>query len=238
MASAERREQILAILKTHEAVSIRELAALVYTSEASVRRDAAALEEEGLVRRIYGGVQLKENAVVPLSIRDGDHSAQKERLARRAAELVCDGDTILLDASSTVRRMVKYLATRKDLTIITNNDRIFSELGTCTARVYCTGGEYLRENHAFVGPSAEQYVRALWADKLFFSSQGISDAGEISDHSEQETSLRRAMLERARQKICLMDDSKLGRQCRFRLCSHEDIDVFLCETDRKTNQQS
>lgn len=231
MPTAERRSQILLLLQSRGGLSIRELSALVYASEASVRRDVIALEEEGLVRRVYGGVLLSscENTVVPLSVRDGDHSAQKERLARAAAALVEDGDTLLLDASSTVRRMIRHLGRCKDLTIITNNDRIFGELEGINARVLCTGGEYLRENHAFAGPAAEAFVRGIWADKLFFSSQGVAADGEISDHSEMETALRRAMLERSARHFCLMDDSKIGRRCRFRLCGREDIDRFICE---------
>ena len=229
----KRRESILQILSERQAVSVRQLAQLVYASEASVRRDAAALEKEGVVRRMHGSVMLAscENSVVPLSVRDGDHAAQKERLARQAAAMVSDGDTLLMDASSTVRRMAKHLAGKKDLTIITNNDGLLTEPGLSQARIYCTGGEYLRENHAFAGPAAERFVRGIRADKLFFSSQGLSKNGEVSDHSEVETSLRQAMLERAGVKICLMDDSKLGRQCRFRVCGKEDIDRFLCEQE-------
>jgi len=231
MANGERQKQILMLLNARESLSVRELARLLYTSESSIRRDISLLEEEGLVRRVYGGVLLasSENAVIPLSLRDGEHSAQKERLARLAASMVRDGETILLDASSTVHRMVKHLATRKDLTIITNSACVLDGLGPLSARVYCTGGEYLRENHAFAGPAAEAFVRGVHADRLFFSSQGVSLTGEVSDHSELETSLRRAMLERAGQRICLLDDSKLGRQCRFRLCGREDVDLFLCE---------
>lgn len=231
MSTSERRTQILRLLQSHGGLSIRELSAMVFTSAASVRRDVIALEEEGLVRRVYGGVLLStsDNAVVPLSVRDSEHSAQKERLARRAAELVEDGDTILLDASSTVRRMIRHLHGLRDLTIITNNDRILHELDGLNAHVLCTGGEYLRENHAFAGPAAEAFVRGVWADKLFFSSQGLSQDGEVSDHSEIETALRRAMLERSAHHYCLMDDSKIGRRCRFRLCSQEDIDQLICE---------
>ena len=72
-------------------------------------------------------------------------------------------------------------------------------------------------------------MRSIRADKLFFSSQGLSLSGEVSDHSEPETSLRRAMLERSRQSFCLMDDSKLGRECAFRLCGREEITRFICE---------
>ena len=231
MSNAERRKQIIVLLQKQPSLSIRDLAAQLYASEASVRRDVAALEEEGLVRRIYGGVMLcsSENHIVPLSLRAGDHGAQKERLAKHAAELVEDGDTILLDASSTVYRMVRHLASRKDLTIITNNARIFDESVSLSARIYCTGGEYLRQNHAFAGPSAEAFLRTVWADKVFFSSQAVSALGEVSDHSEMETALRRVMLERSAQKICLMDDSKFGGQCRFRLCAAEDVDLFLSE---------
>jgi len=231
MSTADRRAQILRLLQTHGGLSIRELSAMVFTSAASVRRDVIAMEAEGLVRRVYGGVLLSssDNAVVPLSVRDGDHSAQKERLAKRAAELVMDGDTILLDASSTVRRMIRHLRGLRDLTIITNSERILHELEGLNARVLCTGGEYLRDNHAFAGPSAEAFVRGVFADKLFFSSQGISQDGEISDHSELETALRRAMLDRSAQHICLMDDSKIGRRCRFRLCAQEEIDHLICE---------
>ncbi len=233
MGQQDRRTAILEVLNRRNAASIRELAALVYASEASVRRDVAALEEKGMVRRVYGGVLLSrcENTVVPLAMRDGEHSAQKEKLARQASALVEDGDTILLDASSTVRRMVKYLAGKKNLTIITNNHRIPGELGACDARVYCTGGEYVRENHAFAGPAAEAFVRSIWADKLFFSSQGVTREGEISDFSERETSLRRVMLERAGQKICLVDASKIGRQCVFQLCGREQVDIFVCDCE-------
>lgn len=150
-------------------------------------------------------------------------------LEGREAALVHDGDVILLDASSTVRRMMKYLAERKNLTIITNNERIIAELGACRAQVYCVGGAYNRENHAFMGPAAEAFVRTMRADTLFFSSQGVSEDGEISDHSEAETSLRRAMLERAQRRVCLMDASKIGVRGTFRLCGRDEVDVFICE---------
>lgn len=229
----DRRRQLLDILAKEHSASIRSLAAQLYTSESSVRRDVLALEKEGLVRRMYGGVILSEyeNAVVPLAMRDDVHAAAKEALARRAAAMVGDDQTIFLDASSTVRRMVRHLHGRKGLTIITNNQRIFDELDRCEARVYCTGGEYNSENHVFAGPAAERFVRSVTADWLFFSSQGISETGEVSDYSETETSLRRAMIERSRRRVCLMDASKLGRRCAFVLCGRDEIDTLLCDAE-------
>lgn len=226
----ERQQEILKLLEGRQGISIRELASALYISEASIRRDVELLKKAGALRRVHGGVlPVHCNSVVPLMIRDGEHSCQKESVARQAAQLVPDGATIMLDASSTVRRMLKYLAHRRGLTIITNNMRVFDELGACDAEVYCTGGRYNRENHAFVGPAAESFLHKIRADMLFFSSQGVSMEGEISDNSEPETSLRRAMLDSAGQKIFLMDSSKLGIQCTFHLCGREIIDKFVCD---------
>lgn len=226
----ERQQEILARLESRGAMSIHELAAALFVSEASIRRDVALLERDGALRRVHGGVlPAGGESVVPLRVRDGEHSAQKERIASRAAEMVPDGATILLDASSTVRRMLKYLARKRGLTIITNNDRVFDELGASDAAVYCTGGRFNRENHAFVGPAAEAFVRGISADMLFFSSQGVSLEGEISDHSEAETALRRCMLDCAEKRVFLMDASKLGVKCTFRLCGRERVSDFLCD---------
>lgn len=231
MAETKRTQMLLEMLQGRDAVSVKELSSRLFVSEASVRRDIAQLEKAGAVRRLYGGVQLvtHEKSVVPLLMRDGEHAAIKDQLAKRAAAMVRDGDVLMLDASSTVRRMMKYLSERKNLTIITNSERIIAQSGNGDARIYCTGGAYNRENQAFMGPAAEAFLRTMHADWLFFSSQGVSEAGEISDHSEAETALRRAMLERAKRRVCLMDGSKIGVSGTFRLCGRDEVDVFICD---------
>ena len=230
MIILERREKILRILEKQRSATIKELAAAIFISEASIRRDIEALEKAGLVRRIYGGVVLEKyrNAVVPLELRDGEHSSVKEELARRAAQLVSDGDTLMLDASSTVRRMVKYLEGKRDLKIITNNLRIFNDMHGKDVRLYCTGGQYSSKNNAFFGQSAALYVEKLHADICFFSSQGISETGEISDASEAETALRRMMMARSDRRVFLCDASKIGVKHMFTLCGREDVTEIIC----------
>lgn len=228
MIRIERQEKILRILEQQKSSTVKELARMLFISEASIRRDIEALEKEGLVKRVYGGVLLSryQNGVVPVDLRDADHSAVKEEIARRAAELICDGDTVMMDASSTVRRVIKYIGNRRNLKIITNNLRIFSEAakyGASDWSLYCTGGFYSSENHAFVGAAAEQYLRSVRADCLFFSSQGLSEDGEISDASEEETALRRVMLTRAERRYFLCDSSKLGVRQTFILCHRDEL---------------
>lgn len=227
----DRRQSILSYLETAKSASVRELATAVYASEASVRRDLEALESEGFLQRVYGGAVLAQpaNTVIPVALRDGDHAAQKEAIAHRAAELVTDGTTLIMDASSTTRRMLKYLKGRHDLRIFTNNAAALDDSEGLDAEIYCTGGFYDRKNHAFLGPAAERFLSTVSADLLFFSSQGLSLDGEVSDVSAIDTSLRRAMLSRAAKRILLCDSSKLGIRRDFVLCTKDDVDLILCD---------
>ena len=231
MIQYERKERILERLSQRKSISVKELAAELFISEASIRRDIASLEEEGLVTRLYGGVTLSSNrnGVVPVTFRDGEHSAQKEAIAKKAAALVRDGDTIMLDASSTVRRMLRYLTDRRDLTVITNNLRIFDEYGSSGIRLYATGGIYRHENHALVGAGAIETLSSLSADAVFFSSQGLSEEGEITDASEEETALRRAAMRRAARTVFLCDGSKAGKRFFNRLGRLEDMDLVIAD---------
>ncbi len=231
MIQYERKERILERLSQRKSISVKELAAELFISEASIRRDIAALEQEGLVTRLYGGVTLSgnRNGVIPVSFRDAEHSAKKDAIARKAAALVRDGDTVMLDASSTVRRMLRYLSDRRDLTVITNNLRIFDEYGSTGIRFYATGGIYHPQNHALIGAGAEQTLASLSADAVFFSSQGISEDGEISDASEEETALRRIMLSRCRRRYFLCDSSKIGVRRLFTLCHKDDLTAVISD---------
>jgi len=231
MIGYERKQKILEYLENKQSATIRELSSVLYTSEASIRRDVAGLESQGLVQKIYGGVLLSKykNEVVPVSLRDSEHSTVKEDLAKRSAQIIRDGDTVIIDASSTARRIIKHLGHLHNVKIITNNLRIFSECENPKIKLYCTGGTYSHDNHAFIGPSAENYIKGITADYLFFSSQGITEDGIISDVSEEESSLRRVMIEHSRKQFFLCDSSKLGIQKMFTLCHKDNITGVICD---------
>ncbi len=235
MSQLERQQNILNALKSHPSLSIKELSKLFYASEASIRRDVFQLEKQGLVTHQYGGVALTgyRNAVTPLNIRDEENAAVKERIALQAASLVRNGDTLFADSSSTVRRMLQYLIGKQNIRIITNNQRIFSDYGQTDLKLYCTGGTYNPKNHNFLGADAEAYIRHVSADIVFFSSQGLSEKGDINDVSEEETSLRRVMISRAKRKVFLCDSSKIGVSRIFTLCNIAEVDDILCDQPEK-----
>lgn len=233
MIHYERQQKIMNYLKDKHFASVKSLSKIVWSSESSVRRDIKALELKGLLKQIYGGVVLAEyeNAVVPVDLRDHSNSQIKEKLAKRAAGMIFDGATVIMDGSSTVRRIVKYIGELHDLKIITNNVGILQECTNPNVKIYCTGGLFLRSSNIFVGSTAEKYINGINADILFFSSQAISNEGEISDTSEEETSLRKLMLSRSQRKIFLCDSSKIGQKKMFFLCEKDDIDEIICDVE-------
>lgn len=231
MLQYDRQKSIMNYLEQHHSAKISELAAAAYTSEATVRRDIAALESSGLVTKIYGGVILAKfkNEVVPPTLRDSANSAAKEAIAEEAAKLIHDGDTVIFDSSSTVRRICRHIKRRKNLKIITNNLRICEELRDTDITVYCTGGEFFPMRNCFLGPHAERFIASVNADSLFFSCKGVSSAGYLTDVSADEISMRSVMLRQARQSFLLCDSSKLESSYTFTLCHSSELTGILCD---------
>ncbi|MBQ7936438.1 MAG: DeoR/GlpR transcriptional regulator [Clostridia bacterium] len=231
MLKYERQQLLLNYLEQNPAATVKELAKSIYASEATVRRDLAALETAGLVQLVYGGVLLSKykNEVVPAEVRESANSALKEKIAAQAATLIQDGDTVFFDSSSTVRRMCKHIKKRKKLKIITNNLRICHEFKDSEVTVYCTGGEFYKQRDCFLGPSAERFLRTIQADSLFFSCKGLSAEGVLTDASEEEVSMRLAMIEQSKKQYCLCDSTKLGVENAFVICRKEEITDLICD---------
>lgn len=231
MIQYERQKKILEVLKEKNTMTIEEIAEKVFFSQSTVRRDIKALEQQGYVHSLYGGVMLSEyrNSVVPVNMRNSSFSSVKENLAKKAAEMIFDGAVIIMDSASTVRRICKYIKPNINVKIITNNLSLFDESHGDNIKMYCTGGLYNSLNRNFIGAGAEKYIKDINADIVFFSSQGLSEDGDITDVSEEETALRAVMLEHSNQRVFLCDSSKFGEKKTFKLCNKEDIDVIICD---------
>jgi len=234
MLQCERQEEILAILEKQKTRNITVLAKSLFVSEATIRRDIDSLEKLGLVRRVRGGVILSKYATItdtPLTLREQERRPQKDIIASKAAELVYEGCTIFLDASSTVQHMIPYLKGFKDLTVITNSMKVVDRLEDSSIRIFCTGGRYIPRNRVFVGSRATEFLRNCFVDLCFFSSQGLSLAGDISDSSEEESEVRKTILANATRSYFLCDRSKIGQTYLFKVCNTIDVDGIFCDSD-------
>ena len=230
MNNLERQNEILKFLNHTHFASIAEIAKVIFTSEATVRRDLQKLADKGLIKIVYGGAVITEyhNEPVPIHLRDSKNSAEKEIIAQKAAKLIKNNSTIMLDSSSTVRRICKHILNRKNLTVITNNLRVCDQLKNSNIKVYCTGGSLIQKRECFIGHFAEEFIKKLKADQLFFSSQGFSQNGDITDSSQGEIAIRKVMIESSKSQYFLCDSSKFNVDYPFTLCNKSDItDIIL-----------
>ena len=232
MYNLERQEQILQILEKSKSISVTKLAQLLYVSQPTIRRDLSILEEQGKLQRTHGGVVLRKvsDAEIPLMYREDQNNASKKAIAERASKLIQNGDVIFLDASSTVSYLIPYLEKFQDIIVVTNSPKTSIRLGEKGIKNYCTGGQLLMHSIAYVGSAAEKFIADINANLFFFSSRGYTEGGTITDSSEQEVIIKKAMLKNAEKSYYLCDSSKKGTKYTFNICSVEDLTDIIDET--------
>lgn len=239
MIKNERLDQILSILKDEKYSSADRLAKKLFVSTVTVRRDLKKLEQDGFVNICYGGVSLAQdtNRDVPLEIRENFNNTIKSQLAKEAAGLIANGSTVFLDASSTVSYILDYLRPEQNITVITNGMKVLSCAAAKHIKAYCVGGRLINNSMAFTGAVAVRNVADMHADYMFFSSQGLSTDGNITDYSEGETELRRAMMAHSSKKYFVCDNSKLGKVFLFKVCHTSELDGVICDCPLPFSQE-
>ncbi len=230
MLQVERFTQIRALLEKTPTLRIGQIAKILYVSEATVRRDVDAMEKDGLLKRVYGGVTLNKEDM-PLALRSFQHADEKDEIGKLAAELVKDGQTIFIDSSSTALHMLPYIKHKKDMMVISNSQKVIDTLAFTNNKLILTGGELIPRNLAYVGDLACRALDMYRPELVFFSSQGIDLDGEITDVSQSETALRRAAIKRGIKTIFLCDSSKAGRIFPHHVCYKNDITKIITDSN-------
>ena len=231
MLKLERQQAIILYLKQHHAASVSELSQHFFISETSIRRDLEILERSGFLRKTYGGAVLLEggNEVISLDARQQTEREAKEKIARKATDCIENGDVVFLDSSSTALAMAPYLKHFTNLSVITNGIRIACELAEAPElKVYCLGGRIASHTYSANGALTLRALQDMRADKLFLSPKAVEDG--VYCASEEETAVRRAMMERSRKTFVLCSANKLGKYAAFKLCPLEDIHVLICDS--------
>jgi len=232
MPKNERQHQIYEQLGERGYTTVKELSRLLYTSESSIRRDLAAMERLGMVRRSYGGAELSSgrNPVIPFDTRSYDHAAQKRKIAEKTAALIKEGEVIFLDQSSTCYFLAQALTRFKSLTVVSNNLEILSLLSHTSLTVIASGGVVSKvNNNCLLGGGARRCFEEIYADWMFFSANALSSDGVITDCTAEEVELRRVMMKHAAKTVFLCDSTKLGRRAPYRQCDLSEIDMALSE---------
>lgn len=229
MATYERENQYIRLLSERD-YSVKELAARLFISEPTVRRDIGVLKKKELLLCTRGLVTLKTSSPdkrIPMFIRDLEHQEEKQQIARKAAALIKDGHVIMLDASTSAYCLLPYLSQFKNLFVITSGAKTAIALANMGIRTLCIGGEMALESFSYVGPDAERTLRDYNADIAFFSCRGLTEDGIATDNSILENSVRRIMMENSAQSWLLCDSSKVGNRYLHTLCRAEELTGIL-----------
>lgn len=206
------------MVRANGAVSLRELARVVQTSEVTVRRDVRALEAEGLLDRRHGGAVLPGGFTRESGIPQKSHlaTAEKTAIADLAAGLVEEGEAIVVGAGTTTQELARRLARIPGLTVVTNSLLVAQALAHANrVEVVMTGGTLRGSNYALVGSGAEQSLQGLRVSRAFLSGSGLTAERGLSTSNMLSASVDRALVQAAAEVVVLADHTKLGSDTMF-----------------------
>lgn len=215
MLAVERRSKIEQIIIKNKSVLVPELAKQFDVTTETIRSDLEKLEKQGVLVRTYGGATLVEakDADMEIHERETVNFEGKQSIGKRAAEMINDGETIFLDASTSSLHVARNIKDKKGITVITNAEKVVMELAACPdIRVISTGGMLHQKNMSYIGRIVEDTIRSTYfANKVFFSCRGVTLKRGLMESTEAEAQIKKAMIDCSESAIFLCDKKKLGR---------------------------
>jgi DeoR/GlpR family transcriptional regulator of sugar metabolism len=230
---AQRRGALLQVAKQQGAITVTDCANQFSVSADTIRRDLDYLADRGLLKRTHGGAVPLDDVIVPdlpVTQRSVSRTAEKTRIARQAATLIADGETLLIYGGSTTRAFVAELGFRRGLTIVTNDLGIPAAVTPGTRAVYVLGGQVLTHAQITIGTVGFPQAGPISADTAVLGVGGISERG-LSTTIFEEAAMMSAMMAAARRVLVLADATKLGRSVFAHIGPLNDIDILV--TDAK-----
>lgn len=229
MSISERQKRILGILNARNFITVNELAEITFTSPSSIRRDLTAMQNVGLVKRSHGGVTLPDPIQGVASFYDRTHQniQAKRFIAKKAATLLRDGLSIMLDSSSTAGFLLPYIAKLNYVTLFTNNISTALQSIEMGIHTHCLGGHSVNGSTALAGTETYKALTDIHVDILFFSSLSLDRHGWISDPTEEENYVRHLMLQTAQNKVFLCDSTKFDKSAVYKLANLKDVDCAV-----------
>ena len=192
------------------------------------------LDRDGLASKTYGGAVAKQNSTLdlPYNVRESVNVIQKQMIANRLAELISDGERIMVDSSSTSLYIIKRLKDKKNLTIITNSVKVLLELADMQDwTVLSTGGMLKKGALSLNGSSAEKMINSYHVDTAICSCKGLDISLGVTDSNENDSIIKRAMISSAERKILALDSEKFDKKSFVKVCDLTDMDMIVTDKE-------
>ncbi|MDO8303322.1 MAG: DeoR/GlpR family DNA-binding transcription regulator [Sedimentisphaerales bacterium] len=231
MLSIQRRNEIITLLSKNTFYGLNQLAQDLGVSISTARRDLDDLEQEGLVKRTHGGVMIvgERNTLPFFNDRQSVMSSEKTAIGKKAAELVEDGETIIIDGGTTPYQVALYLQQRK-VQIITNSLPVANLFADSTnVQLISTGGTLYPGTGVYLGPYAESMLKNVRAQKAFIGVAGISPEGFYNSNALVVETEKR-MLDAASEVYVVADHTKFGRRDLAFFCDFSAVTTIITNT--------
>ncbi|WCN39277.1 DeoR/GlpR family DNA-binding transcription regulator [Aneurinibacillus uraniidurans] len=233
----ERKHEILNELKSIGKVKVVDLAKQFNVSEETIRRDLTMLEESGLLKKVYGGAikTTFQSGEPPFTQRTTVNQAEKIKIGQKAAELISDGDVIVIDVGTTTVEFARSIQNKDNITILTNSIPVSAVLTESlnqkkfTGEILLLGGQIDPKQQSVSGRLTEQMLNQFNIDKAFISAGGVSIKNGVSNYHLNEALVSRTMVDVSKQIIMVADHSKLGVDTFCKVCPLEKVDVIVCD---------
>jgi DeoR family transcriptional regulator, fructose operon transcriptional repressor len=211
MLTPERHQLILQMIKEKPIVKIQELVDLTDSSESTIRRDLTVLEDGKFLKRVHGGAaRLKGKLQEPSMVEKSSKNLQEKKLiAQYAASLVEEGDSIYLDAGSTVIEMIQYLPVN-DIVVVTNGLMHLQHLLARNIETYVIGGYAKPKTNAIIGRGALASLEQYRFDKCFLGVNGVHPQSGYTTPDQEEALIKHKAMSLSREVFVLADETKFS----------------------------
>lgn len=216
-STVNRRIKILEALKSNGQVNVKELSEKLGVTGVTIRNDLMQLEKKRVLIRARGGaIRIEQNHSeedYPLSDKQKKHLTEKIGIGKKAAELIAEGNTIIVDSGSTTYELAKNLSKFKELTVITNAINVAALLADYSnINVIMPGGLLRKNSLSLVGILAERGFKDYYCDKLFLGVDGFDLDFGISTPNPEEAYLNQIMISISKEVIVVADSSKFQKR--------------------------
>jgi len=238
LLTPERHHLILQLLKEKSIVKLQELIDITNTSESTIRRDLVQLEDEKKLKRIHGGAaRLQGKLQEPSLIEKSSRNLQEKRnIAQYAAGLIEEGDTIYLDAGSTVMEMIEFLPS-KDIVVVTNGIMHINQLLQKEIPTYVIGGYAKSKTNAMIGRGALESLQQYRFDKCFMGVNGIHAQYGFTTPDQEEAMIKEKAISLSRETYVLSDYSKFSEVSFARITELSKATIITNELDQEIERK-
>jgi DeoR family transcriptional regulator, aga operon transcriptional repressor len=230
----ERRAKIIEMLENDGQVKIPKLSEIFKVSDVTIRNDLEQLESKELLVRSRGGA-LRINRVgidYQLDVKSKKHIKEKQLIGAKAAELINENDTIILDSGTTTLEVAKNLSKFQNLTVISNALNIAGHLVNFpNVRLIIPGGSLRKNSLSLIGAAAEEGFKHYFCDKLFIGVDGIDSTNGISTPNVEECHINQVMIKLAKEIIVVTDSSKFFKRSFAFICSIDKIHTIITDSN-------